>query len=262
MSEQLSIYRVYTSCMKPIEDIPYADLAKEIHFVLAFARDYSDTTNTKGEFQPYYDASVTASAIKAIRNKASNPQVKFFLSIGGRSNKFQFDVEPTSKNDWVKKARTSLTKILNGLEVRGIDIYYENIKSSSEGVFADAIFDLVYNLKKDKVIDYISITVSARVNHRYQELFRKNKNLFDCVVYQTHNETYQITDFDALESILHKLSYDQNKIMPGHSDVRADWAKVSPPVFLGLIPRLIDQNFYGISQWTVVTDQPDHDPEA
>ncbi|XP_028792036.1 ruBisCO-associated protein-like [Neltuma alba] len=267
MANPLSAYRVYASTLSSIEKLPFAVLEKEIHIVLAFARDYDGGGKYQtGTFYPYFDTSkLTPQAIQNIRDKATSTSVKFFLSIGGRNPKFPFAVTSAAETAWIQAATKSLREIIQNYQIDGIDVYYEHINPDAEHQFASSIQKVIGSLKRGHTITTASITVPAPLSQNYHDLYKINNAVFDYVVYQSHTETSPICTFEALGGVFDRLvstyGYPKNKILAGHSDVLpGDWTTVPLPIFLGAVPQLLGKGLFGISKWIVTPE--DYKPEA
>jgi Glycosyl hydrolases family 18 len=98
----------------------------EVHFILAFAIDYTNTANpspTNGHFNVLWQSDkLTPSAVASFKKLHKN--VKFALSVGGDSlsnQKFAF-FSPISIDTWVDNAVSSLSKIIRQYHIDGIDI--------------------------------------------------------------------------------------------------------------------------------------------
>ncbi|XP_054790118.1 ruBisCO-associated protein-like [Prosopis cineraria] len=224
----LSAYRVYASTVSSVENLPYASLDKEMHIVLAFARDYDMYRRyTTGKFEAYFDKSkFDAQTIRAIKRKATSTSIKFFLSIGGRDPEFPFAVTSSDESMWIKNATDTLKNIVQTFGFDGIDVYYEHIKPDAANQFP-----------------------------------KENEALFDFVVYQNHSQPGRVSNFKELEPIFDRLAYPKEKIFAGHSDVLpSDWANVPQPIFLGAVPQLLNKGIFGISKWIVTPN--DHNPES
>ncbi|XP_054813421.1 ruBisCO-associated protein-like [Prosopis cineraria] len=260
----LSAYRVYASTVSSVENLPYASLDKEMHIVLAFARDYDIYRRyATGKFEAYFDKSkFDAQTIKAIKRKSTSTSIKFFLSIGGRDPEFPFAVTSSDESTWIKNATDTLKNIVQTFGFDGIDVYYEHIKPDAANQFPKAIKKVIWDLKNvEKVITKASITVSAPLTNNYDDLYKENEAVFDFVVYQTHSEPSRFSNFKELEPIFDRLTYPKEKIFAGHSDVLpSDWANVPLPIFLGAVPQLLNKGIFGISKWIVTPN--DHNPES
>ena len=168
MVSSLSTYRVYANSMSSLEYLPNANLDKELHIVVPFARDYdSGNAYMMGKFLPYFDTTgFSAQAIKDFRKKSQYTDIKFFLSIEGRDPRFPFSLTSTDESTWIQNAIDSLKKIVEDYGFDGIDVYYEHIESIAENQFASSFFEVITRLKlRDKVISMASMTVSSRVDN-------------------------------------------------------------------------------------------------
>ncbi|XP_054782706.1 ruBisCO-associated protein-like [Prosopis cineraria] len=260
MSNPLLSYRVYASSNSSIENLQPVRLKNGIQVALAFARDYDSSGKSTGEFDCYFNKSdFTEAKIKAFKDKA-NSKVKFFLSIGGRDQKYGFSVTSSEKESWISSATKYLKKIIEERKLDGLDVYYQHIHPDGQGQFKDAIGEVIETLKNELPDDFlVSITVSASLcDNYYWPLYRDFKDSIDFVVYQTHTWPTVIRTSLSLKEVLDKLPYDKKKLIAGHSSTHpSDWTTVPVPIFLGAVPHLLDQKpatASGISKWIVTGD--------
>lgn len=263
------IYRVYASdaSFLSLKDVCIPD--GQIQVVLAFARDY-DTwgKSTNGDFKAYFDTeNVYKKMIHDFKAEAKTP-VKFFLSIGGRRDKYSFSVDAASVESWKKRAVNSLRDIIQKYELDGIDVYYEYITASGS-VFMDAVGSVIEELTNKGVINVASIAPSSTDNinrgqEKYIELYKKYSGYFTNVVYQCHNEPFLIETAETLKGYLENLpnAYPEPNLLAGHSILPQDWFKVSNAIFYLTIQSIDDNLLSGTSLWTVNTSSlKTHNPE-
>ncbi|OEL26045.1 Chitinase 2 [Dichanthelium oligosanthes] len=176
----------------------------QFDFILAFAIDYTTTTNPpsprKGEFSvgitPYSianhkhsellhllaeDSVLTPSAVAEI--KQSNPNVRVAVSLGGASlSGTQVFFSITSVDSWVEKAASSLTSIIQQYNLDGIDIDYEQFQVDP-ATFSECIGRLLTTLKSNGVIQFASIAPfdDPDVQSHYQPLWASNGGLIDYI---------------------------------------------------------------------------------
>lgn len=228
----------------------------QIQVVLAFARDYdAHGSRTNGNIITYFNKQqINPTLIKELKDKAATP-MKFLLSIGSRKSQFPFYVTRDAVEIWKRNAIDSLTRLIQQYHFDGIDVYYENINAST--AFTDAIGPVIEELRNNGVITMASITPSFSVNSQYIELYKKHSNYINNVVYQSHLERNVIPTVAAFEALFQTLiqSYPKAKLLAGHNILPADWTTVSRVIFLLALPFQSFSN--GISNWTVITDDPD-----
>ncbi|XP_054783975.1 ruBisCO-associated protein-like [Prosopis cineraria] len=263
----LLAYRVYASSYASIENLESVKLRNGIHVALAFARDYDEDGNpTKGDFKCYFKKDeLTPTKVKTFKQNSAS-KVKFFLSIGGRDEKYPFSVTSSEKETWISSATQSLKRIIHHYNLDGLDIYYQYIDPVGEAQFKDAIGEVIENLKNDLPDDFlVSITVSARLCcNFYSPLYNDHHRVIDHVVYQTHTWPNVIKSSQFLTNVLDTLPYPKEKLFAGHSSSHqhSDWIKVPVPIFLGAVPHLLDNNAAasGISKWIVTSDDNPEKP--
>nr|XP_043618598.1 chitinase 2-like [Erigeron canadensis] len=165
----------------------------EVHFILAFAIDYTSDDNpspTNGKFNVFWETNhLGPSEIASI--KAKNKNVKVAVSLGGDSvvhdnNKAYFS--PKSIDSWVQNAVSSLTSMIKQYNLDGIDIDYEHFRSNQDDqIFVECIGRLITVLKKNRVIKFASIAPyedNGPVQSHYTALWKKYKNVIDYVNFQ------------------------------------------------------------------------------
>ncbi|KAL0390166.1 UNVERIFIED_CONTAM: Chitinase 1 [Sesamum calycinum] len=168
-------------------DVPI-NSSVEFHFLLSFAIDYTDKappTPTNGDFRVYWDShNLSPSQVSAI--KAKNSNVKVAMSLAGDTIGHQHVYfNPTSVSSWVANAIRSITRIVNEYNLDGIDIDYEHF-SSDPDTFAECIGRLMFHLKENQVVSFISIAPyeDDSVQPYYLALWRKYGHLIDYVNFQ------------------------------------------------------------------------------
>ncbi|XP_054783974.1 ruBisCO-associated protein-like [Prosopis cineraria] len=261
MSNPLLAYRVYASSYTLIKNLESVKLKNGIHVALAFTRDYDEDRNpTKGDFKCYFKKDeLTPTKIKTFKQKSAS-KVKFFLSIGGRDEKYPFSVTSSDKKTWILSATESLKKIIQQYNLDGLDVSYQHIDPAGQGQFKDAIGEVIQTLKNEIAGDFlISITVSAPLSDTYYwPLHEACDKFIDTVVYQTHTCSTIIRTSQSLKEVLDNLPYAKEKLIAGHSSSQpSDWTTVPLPIFLGAVPHLLDQKpatASGISNWIVTGD--------
>lgn len=160
----------------------------DFHFLLSFAIDYTDTSSprpTNGDFSVYWDnINLGPSQVSAI--KALHSNVKVGMSLGGDTiNNRNVYFNPTSVSSWVANAIHSVTRIVNEYNLDGIDIDYEHFISDPE-TFAECIGRLIFYLKQNNVVSFISIAPyeDDSVQPYYLALWRRYGHLIDYVNFQ------------------------------------------------------------------------------
>ncbi|KAM0026353.1 putative chitinase [Helianthus debilis subsp. tardiflorus] len=162
----------------------------EVHFILAFAIDYTKHTHpspTNGKFNVFWETNhLGPSDIAAI--KAKNSNVKVAVSLGGDSvsNGKKAYFAPKSINSWVQNAVNSLTSMIKQYNLDGIDIDYEHFRSDDK-TFVECIGQLITILKKKRTIKFASIAPyedNGPVESRYTALWKKYGHVIDYVNFQ------------------------------------------------------------------------------
>ncbi|TXG73956.1 hypothetical protein EZV62_002535 [Acer yangbiense] len=172
-------------------DVPISPNVDEFHFILSFAIDYKTGTSsrgpvpTNGDFKVYWDTeNLSPSHISSIKSQHRN--VKVAMSLGGDTLEDQFVFfSPESINSWVENAVQSITEISKEFDLDGIDIDYEHFNADPD-TFAECIGRLVFNLKQQKVVSYVSIAPfdEESVQAHYMALWKKYGDLIDYVNFQ------------------------------------------------------------------------------
>lgn len=161
----------------------------EFHFILSFAIDYTKSSNpfpTNGDFGVFWDEeNLTPSHVSAI--KTQHPNVKVAVSIGGDSvdgDHYAY-FNPASITSWVRNAINSITLMVKEYKLDGIDIDYEHF-STDPDTFAECIGRLIFYLKQNEVVSFISIAPyeSDSVQTHYLALWKKYGHLIDYVNFQ------------------------------------------------------------------------------
>ncbi|KAK4492015.1 hypothetical protein RD792_002803 [Penstemon davidsonii] len=160
----------------------------DFHFILSFTIDYTNTASpksTNGDFRVYWDSeNLNPSQVSAIKSKHSNVKVAMSLA-GDTINNKNVYFNPTSISSWVSNAIHSITKIVNEYNLDGIDIDYEHF-SSDPDTFAECMGRLIFYLKQNQVVSFISIAPyeDDSVQPYYLALWRKYGHLIDYVNFQ------------------------------------------------------------------------------
>ncbi|XP_028792035.1 chitinase 2-like [Neltuma alba] len=140
-------FRLYASTYSEFESLVGVYKSVPCHIALAFARDYDSRGNpTPGEFHPYFNITdITPDDI--LKFKQTKEHAKFFLSIGGRSEKYPFNL-PTG--EWVPRAVDSLKEIIRSYHFDGVDVYYQHIDASLDpNQFVEAWQKTIKRLQDD-----------------------------------------------------------------------------------------------------------------
>ncbi|XP_050901397.1 uncharacterized protein LOC127108069 [Lathyrus oleraceus] len=153
-------------------------------------------------------------------------------SIGGLG--FGYDFDPINKDDWIKKAKSSIEQLIldyeNGVTsdeniIDGIDINYEHISSSVDD-FSNWIGEIIKQLKEDpnlteppirgpstilllvqqtqepqtlipwlrESMNVVSIAPTERLRSHYLKLYRDNQDNIDWIDYKFYNQFFKSTD--------------------------------------------------------------------
>ncbi|KAF7808239.1 ruBisCO-associated protein-like [Senna tora] len=258
-----SIYREYCnniSFEKRLQNL--FTISRETHVILAFARDYDDSERrTNGIFKEFFDQNVTPLMIANF--KRDSPTTKIFLCIGDRSQRYPFRI--TNKRRWITNATTSLRRIIRHYGFDGIDVYYTRSDVEAND-FIYAIGTVIDTLMTQQIITTASLAPCSfmhRPNYNfYAELYKRNPNNFDYVVFQTHddNNDVPLNDAQALITNFIDLASNQNypkeKLLIGHSILPRDWDTIPYPVILTALPQLIKSGVVqGTSVWNLTDDQ-------
>lgn len=227
---------------------------KEFHFILAFAKEsYEETETTKigdGNFTRYWKISAfNAEKIKKL--KEENPNVKVVISIGGRGSNFPFNTNDSVT--WVHNAKDSIKNIINDYNQRsdikiidGIDVNYEEIHNDDR--FVECIGHLIQWLKQKKLINVASISPSAAVHTQYKTLYDNYKDWIDWVDYQFYGQT--LTNKKEFHKLYISLSRDYPSpkkdypsiLLAGFSTDPSDAGKISRDTFLEGCRELFKDN--------------------
>ncbi|KAF8397589.1 hypothetical protein HHK36_016509 [Tetracentron sinense] len=160
----------------------------EIHFILAFAIDYTNGNSpspTNGKFNVFWATNhLGPRDIAAIKDR--HQTVKIAISLGGDSvGSGKAFFTPKSISSWVDNAVSSLTSMIKQYNIDGIDIDYEHYKSDPN-TFAECIGQLITTLKKSGAISFASIAPydDGPVQSHYLALWRKYGRAIDYVNFQ------------------------------------------------------------------------------
>lgn len=160
----------------------------DFHFILSFAIDADPSANPQnGKFSPYWEPSLTADSVVAI--KAEHPNVKALASLSGWSldNIVLRWRNPPNPNLWISNAFSSLQALATEYHLDGIDIDYENFPEGSSS-FAFCIGELITLLKNQSVISVATIAPFYSTVSPYLELFKRYGEVIDFVNYQFYTD--------------------------------------------------------------------------
>ncbi|XP_027338326.1 chitinase 2-like [Abrus precatorius] len=236
----------------------------EFHFILAFAtEDYGCDGRGTGKFQATWNVQdFSTEKIKELKKEHKNAKV--VISIGGRGVECPFN--PIEKQKWIDNAKFSLKIIIQDYKdpcscitvIDGIDINYEHIKSDD---FVECIGEVIEYLKKDVLINVVSIAPSAPVLSQYKTLYKEQKCYINWVDYQFYDQCLSSKcEFEKLYRDLSDVFKD--KLLAGYStDPNDKDNQISPEDFLKACEDLIKCQFLpGIFVWNANYSADDHPP--
>ncbi|XP_054783040.1 ruBisCO-associated protein-like [Prosopis cineraria] len=259
-------FRVYASSYKQFKSLGHPNYKTvpenevlEGHVALAFARDYdSRGKSTHGDFRPYFKITdVTPEDIRRFKN--NNSKFKFFLSIGGRSQKYPFSLTI----DDVDNAAASLKKIIHNYHFDGIDVYYQHIHPQVQPEqFREVLTQLITRLTSEFHNLEVSITVPPPLHDNYYKpLFDDCQEKIHHVIYQTHSaaEKDRVSNVHQLALKFKGLLYPVDKLFAGYSILDTDWNVVPLPVFRVAVHKLLSDGLVsGLSDWAAICcDDPE-----
>ncbi|CAM8952707.1 unnamed protein product [Rhodiola kirilowii] len=236
-------------------DVPI-DPSVEIHFILAFAIDYtsveSNPTSTNGDFNVFWDTdSLSPAAVSSI--KAKHPNVKVALSLGGDTVANVYaNFAPTSVSSWVRNAIRSITKIVQDYHLDGIDIDYEHFKTDPN-TFAECIGRLLYYLKQNKIISFASIApyADSTVQSHYLTLWKKFGHLIDHVNFQFYAYDRGTTVSQFMQYFhSQKSNYDGGKILVSFGTDGSGGLSPEKGFFTACSKLRSQGDFHGIFVWS------------
>lgn len=161
-SENSKLFREYIGAEDKgviFSDVPIKS-SVEVHFILSFATDYSDTSfpasPTNGDFHVYWDMeNLSPSQVSFIKTQHSNIMVA--MSLGGDTINDQYvHFSPKSITSWVRNAIKSITEIVSKYDLDRIDIDYEHFHADTD-TFSECIGQLLVQQKQNQVVKFASI---------------------------------------------------------------------------------------------------------
>ncbi|CAK8531817.1 unnamed protein product [Lathyrus sativus] len=247
----------------------------EFHFLLGFARETHVDGNGTGAFKRYWNFNYF-SPTKVAKLKKENKNVKVMISIGSHDIGYKFD--PINKNEWIKKAKSSIKELILDYEnevmtdeniIDGIDINYEYITSSIND-FSNCIGLVIQQLKDDpdvsksmSVVSIAPITPTELLQPHYLKLYLDNKDNIDLIDYKFYNQSFKSTDdfVDLFNQLV--TDYDAAyKLLAGVSTEMSTSATMSPSFFVDACTILINRaSLAGVFVWDADASAPKYSIE-